>query len=317
MESMDELKIEKNIELNKITTFRIGGPAKYYFEASSTGELKKALTLANKNQINYFILGGGSNILANDNGYEGLVIKLSDEFIGIKDNQMTCSAGANLSLAVKKASTHGLSGLEWAVGIPGTVGGAVRGNAGAFGGSMSKSVDKVEVINVSSLHNSVFKNKKCGFSYRESIFKLSGKYLVLKIFLNLEHSTSEKIEKRMQEFLKRRKKIQPTFPSAGSIFKNIFFTHLNEANPLLADKAKEENIVKNGMIGAGWIIDQLGIKGKMIGGAMISREHANFIINRGNAKAEDVIMLISYIKQQVRDKFSIQLQEEIMYLGFE
>jgi len=328
---MIQSKIKQNIPLAPLTTFKIGGPAKFFIEVKTKDELLEALAWAKKNKQPFFILAGGSNVLINDKGVDGLVIKVCNKNITVRGERIECGAGVNLIKAVRLAVSNNLTGIEWAIGIPGTVGGAIRGNAGAYGHCMQELVETVEVFNPAKAGKKKFmqfSNKDCQFAYKESVFKftpldrknyLTGQdsnLLIWQIILKLKKGNASNINELINKYLKHRDQTQPKLPSAGCVFKNVEFANLRECNANLANEAEEAGIVKGGKVGAGWLIDKLDLKGKTIGGAKISLEHANFIVNTGKATAEDVIMLISFIKQQVRDKFGVQLQEEVQYLGF-
>jgi len=353
--------IQKNIFLSKCTTFKIGGPAKYFCVAKNIEETKKALEFAQRNSLKIFILGGGSNLLVSDRGFDGLVIKLQITNYKFQDNKIICGAGASLAKLVNESAKANLTGLEWAAGIPGiTVGGAICNNAGAFGKCMGDVVENVEILDIGKLGNKQYNrwlhsvrpaggpaepfcaigstalsglwsqhilgnwkleirklnNKQCRFSYRSSIFKEEKKYIIVGAVLKLEKGNKEESGKMIAEFLKSRREKQPLeYPSAGSVFENpiVGDKHLEK----LIDKYPElKGIAKNNAIPAGWLVETLELKGKKIGGAMISEKHGNFIVNASGAKAEDVVILISLTKQKVRDNFGIQLVEEIEYVGF-
>lgn len=309
-------KIQKDVVLAPLTTFKIGGPAKFFIEVKTKEEFTLALDWAEENKEDVFVLAGGSNVLINDNGIDGLVIKMSNSDIKIKGERLECGAGASLSAAVLLATKENLTGMEWAVGIPGTIGGAIRGNAGGYDSNIGETIETVEVLDARKNQFLQFSRRDCEFNYRTSIFKTNSDLLIWQTILRLKKGRTDDIKKEINNYVKNRAKTNPKLPSAGSVFKNIDFKTLDENNIPLAEKAKEEGIVKNDMVGAGWLIDMLDLKGKTIGGAKVSLEHANFIVNTGKATAEDVVALISYIKQQVRDRFKIQLQEEVQYLGF-
>jgi len=312
-----KLKIKQNIPLAPLTTFKIGGPAEYFFEAEEKEELEDAFRWAKKNKKEVTVLAGGSNVLINDKGIDGLVIKMNNKMINVRGARLDCGAGASLSRAVRLAVSNNLSGLEWAMGIPGaTIGGAIRGNAGAFGFSIGELAETVEVFNIKRRKFELFSNKNCKFNYRESIFKKNFNYLIWNVVLKMNKGNSNKTKSLVEKNFISRSKTQPKLPSAGCVFKNLSITNLREFNTKLADLAENEKVVKGGKVGAGWLIDLIGLKGRAVGGAKISLEHANFIINTGKATAEDVITLISLIKQQIRDRFRVQLFEEIQYLGF-
>lgn len=313
-----ENKIQENISLAPFSTFKIGGPAEFFVEVEEKEELEEATKWAKEKKKKFFILGGGSNVLISDKGVDGLVIKLLNNEIKIKGERIECGAGASLAKAASAAIAENLSGLEWAIGIPGaTVGGAVRGNAEAFEVGMGDIVETAEALDMKSRKFKIFSNRDCGFSYRESVFKENENLIIWRIVLKLKKERQDEIQKLVKKSIEHRTGKYPKLPSAGSVFKNIPAKIFRETNPILYEKIMEEGkITRQGNIGAGLLIDVLGLKGKTIGGAKISLEHANFIVNTGKAKAEDIIILISFIKQQVRDRLKIQLQEEIRYLGF-
>lgn len=259
-------EVKTNVSLKNYTTFKIGGPAKYFFTAKTKEELIKAIKAAKKLNLPFFVLGGGSNVLFSDKGFNGLVIKF----------------GQPLSSYISK-------GLEWAAGIPGTIQGAVCGNAGAFKKSMKDIVKEVEVFDAENEKIKNFKNKDCHFSYRNSIFRKKKKLIILSVKIKTRKSNA----KRIKQYLDYRKRTQPlNFPSAGSIFKN----------PKGFSAAE--------------LIEKCGLKGKKIGRVKISEKQANFIVNLGNGKAGDVKKLIKLIKKKTKDKFGIKLEEEIEFLGF-
>jgi len=326
------IKIQKNILLSKYTSFKIGGPAKYFCVAENVEEIKEALEYAEKNKLKIFILGGGSNLLISDEGFSGLVLRITNYELKIKDDEVFVGSGVSLAKLVSESVKNNLTGLEWATGIPGTIGGAIVNNAGANGGCLGDVVEEVEVFKnpsnplcekgkcTPSLKKGVggiFKldNKQCNFSYRNSIFKEEKKYIILNAVLKLKKGDKTKSEEVIAEILKTRKEKQPLeYPSAGSIFKNPEVDEKYLKN-LIKKYSELKNIAKNNTIPAGWLIEQIDeLKNKKIGGAMISEKHCNFIVNFNNAKAEDVVILISLIKQKIRMCFNIQLREEIEYL---
>ena len=309
------IEIKKNIDLSTLTTFRIGGKAKFFTEIFNKDELKQAIEFSRKKNLNFFILAGGSNILISDEGFDGLTIKMSNKEIYSEGTEVVCGAGASLADLVNFSIENSLTGLEWAAGIPGTVGGAVRGNAGAFGGEISDSVSEVEVLDAKTGNLEVvkLKNEECNFGYRSSLIKRDSNLIVVSVRFKLSQGTARESRILSEEIIKKRALKQPIGFSAGSFFKN----------PSTTDKSlieKFEKDIKMKMRGdklpAGWFIEDLGLKGKKIGGAQVSDKHANFIINTGKAKAEDVIILSSFLKQKVRDKYGIQLEEEINKIGF-
>ncbi len=313
-----EQKIQKNVPLAPFTTYKIGGPAKYYLEAAIREDLSGAFAWAIEQGIKVYVLGGGSNVLIPDRGVDGLVIRLANNDIAIKGERVECGAGAMLASIINKAKGNKLSGLEWASGIPrATVGGAIRGNAEAFNCPMSGLVETVEVYDKIKDKFVIYSNRECQFAYRMSIFKKTPDLLVWQAVLRMRSEDSDKIARLVEESLDFRGAHYPKLPGAGSIFENIDPDYFKKQNPAFFENELEGRVGQSGRISAGLLIDKLDLKGKTIGGAKVSLEHANHIINTGRAKAEEVLMLISYIKQQVRDNYNIQIKEEIQYFGFE
>jgi UDP-N-acetylmuramate dehydrogenase len=282
------LNLKKNVSLRKQTSFKIGGQAKYFFEAKTRKDLVKAVKAAKDFNLPFFVLGGGSNLIVSDKKFNGLVIKF----------------GQPLALFVSK-------GMDWAVGIPGTIQGAVYGNAGAFGKSMKDEVKQVEVLDVNNFKIKKFNNKDCCFSYRESVFKKNKNLIILSVEIKKKKTDLKKLKK----YLDYKKKSQPlNYFSAGSIFKNEKLTKQNEKT--IKNYSQFEEFKKTGKIPAAWLIEKAGLKGKRIGQAEVSKKHTNFIVNLGDAKANDVKKLINLTKKQVEKKFKIKLIEEIQYFNF-
>ena len=285
--------LQKDVLLSDYTTFRIGGPAKYFLKVEDKESLIKALSFSKNLSLPFFILGAGSNLLVSDSGYEGLVINFQFSIFNFQDNKIISGSGVRLGRLVQAALENNLSGLEWAAGIPGTLGGAIFGNAAAFDGSTGELVEKVEVLDTNDLQIKSLRQKECQFGYRDSIFKHKKNLIILSALLSLKKSDRKKIEIKMREHLDYKKKTQPlNFSSAGSVFKN--------------PKGYS----------AGFLIDKCGLKGKRIGNVEISKKHANFIVNLGGGKAKDVMSLIKLAKESVKKKYGIILEPEIQFLGF-
>ncbi len=304
-------KFQKKIPLSLCTTFRIGGPAKYFFSTADRNELRETLNWARANNEKVFILGGGSNVLFPDEGFAGLVIKFEPSGIEYKEQDnillAECDSGAFFSKLILEVSRWGYSGIEWGFGIPGTVGGAVCGNAGRVDREISQVVKKVLVLSP-ALEELELSKEECGFSYRNSRFKKSGE-VILKITFEFQKKAKEEID----ELAGQSKKIMeraPQFPSAGCAFKN----YILKENDSLLERPEIAERVRSGKIGAGFLIEQCGLKGKKVGGAQIWEEHANYIINLGQAKSADVRELIALAKRSVKEKFGVELEEEIRIL---
>ena len=287
--------IKQNEPLANHCTYRIGGPARVLFLAANEREIVAGIEIAKEKNFKMMILGGGSNVLFSDCGFDGLVLKLANNFIKIaeeKENRAVVLAGAGVPLAalVRFALDNSLAGMEWAAGIPGTVGGAVRGNAGAFGREIGASVSRMRALEISGkgVAPAIIGKEDCAFGYRESIFKRNKNLVITAAKFILEKGNADEIAAKVKECAKKKRVSQPLdFPSAGSVFKNPegFF--------------------------AARIIEDCGLKGRSAGGAQISEKHANFIVNRGNAKASDVLELIAQIKIAAKEKFAVDLKEEI------
>lgn len=306
--------VTENEILAPHTTFKIGGPARYFFVANSNNEIIQLVSIAAQNQLPYFILGGGSNLLISDNGFNGLVIKNNSQQIEIKDNIIKCDSGVTLSQVIKEATDNGLSGLEWAVGIPGTIGGAVRGNAGAYGSDIATVIKNVEVLRVDK--KEILENEDCQFNYRDSIFKQKNNQdIILSITLALEKKDTAKIKETIANILKERSgKFDKGF-CAGCIFKNIEISQEQAKKFQKKFSDFPKSFIEYGKIPAGWLIDQCGLKGKEVGNARVSDKHAAIIMNIGQAKAQNVVDLIDIIKQEVKNKFNLVLEEEIVRVG--
>jgi UDP-N-acetylmuramate dehydrogenase len=308
------IKTREKIPLKEYTTFKIGGPARYFFVAKNKEDLKNAILWAKKKKLPFFILGGGSNVLFSDNGFNGLVIKLQNTQYEIRNTNVIAGAGVPLQKLVLETAKKGLSGLENLAGIPGTLGGAIWGNGGAFGREIGDLVEEVKVLDAGSskLEVKKLRNKDCKFGYRDSIFKRKKNWIILEATLRLKKGKKKEIEEKIKEFLRLRKEKQPLeFPSAGSVFKNV---PIKKVPKEIREKFKEK--IKDGFLPAGVLIEAAGLKGFQIGGVKISEKHANFIVNVENARAKDVVKLIELIKKGVKRKFNIELEEEIKLVGF-
>jgi UDP-N-acetylmuramate dehydrogenase len=308
-------RLEENVSLKDYTTFKIGGPAKYFLRTSDRKELKKIIEVALRDNIKFLIIGGGSNTLFSSDGFDGLVIVYKID--NVKERPLVEKKGEDLfivdaaiPLSSLIAEMKSFSGLEWGAGIPGTLGGAINGNAGALGESISDSIESVDALEIKNgeVSERTFNKKECCFGYRTSVFKDNYELLVVSAELRLAKGDEKEIQERVRENLEKRKVKQPKGFSAGSVFKN-YFGKIDEAIVSIYPDLKIFS--EKGVIPAGLLIELCGLKGKQIGDAKISEEHTNFIINLGSATSEDVISLINFIKKSVKEKFSIDLKEEI------
>ncbi len=308
------LAFKSQVALAPFTTFHIGGPAEYFVEVTTVGELVEALDHAKKNNWSTFVLAGGSNLLIHDRGIRGLVIRVANKSFRIEGEKLLADAGVPLLDLVRAASAAGLSGMERLAGIPGSLGGAVRGNAGAFGmeiGTVTRSV-KVYDRQQSALRS--FSREQCAFHYRSSYFKSHPELVILSVELRLQAGEREELQSINEATMAKREAKHPQSAlCAGSFFMNPVVSDTR----LHAEFEKDTGMAsKDEKLPAGWLIDHVGLRGKQIGGAQISPKHPNYLINTGTATAEEVIMLASVVKQRVRDELGIQLKEEVQLVGF-
>ena len=287
LEKLNLEKIEKDISLSTLTTYKTGGIAKLVVYPNNINNLKQMLKLIHKYNIKYFILGKGSNTLFSDKEFNGVIIKLDKlNNFKIKQTEIYVESGMILSKLVQASVKNELTGLEFAIGIPGTIGGAIYMNAGAYGNNMSNIVKSVIVLNEKFQIKEILL-EKLKFDYRYSIFQDNKNLICVAANIKLEHGNHDEIASKIKENLLKRKNSQPLeYPSAGSVFRN-----------------PEGNY-------AGKIIEELGLKGKNIGGAEISTKHANFIINKNNASSYDILNLIKLVQKEVKDKYKIDLKLE-------
>lgn len=312
------LAVLANEPLKNHTTFKIGGPARFFVRVNSKQDLLKCLRAAHELKLPFLLLGGGSNLLISEKGFDGIVIKMEAGAIEMGGAEqcsartaiVKCFAGCNLGAMIRESLKKNLSGLEFAANIPGTVGGGVWGNAGAYGKGVGDFVSEVEVIKLNfkskdHVNLKVFSKEECGFEYRSSVFKKNLDLIIaeIKFELIVNEKATEAFDIINKEWKERMVKQPLDLPSAGCAFKNIGVVpkHL-------------EQFAVHGKIQAGRLIESVGLKGKKIGGAMISDKHANFIVNIDNASATDVIELIELAKKAVKEKFNLKLETEIQII---
>ncbi len=302
--------------LAKHVNIRIGGPVRYFVEAKNAQDIIDAVQLAKQYEVPYFILGGGSNTIASDEGWNGLVIKVANRELKIEGTKVIAEAGVISALVARKTAEAGLKGFTWAISLPGTIGGAVRGNAGCFGGEMKDSVVSVRVLRDGEVMD--IPATELHFSYRHSIFKDPAHTgdVILSATLKLENGDAVEEKALLDSYLSSRKASQPLgSSSAGCMFKNFEFTDETDIRQIEADAQIPALMLANHRIAAGWIIEQLGLKGLQVGDAQVSEVHGNFLLNKGHATAKDIAELISRIKSRARDVYGVQLQEEVQFLG--
>jgi len=290
--------IEFDKELAPYSSYATGGKAKYFMAAATTRQVEHAVRSARKLGLPFFLLGGGSNVLISDSGYDGLIVKMDIKGLNVVDEvDIECGAGEDLMSLVDFATEQSLTGLEFAAGIWGSVGGAIYGNAGAFGGEIGSVLSRATLVDCDGRIKEVDRDY-CRFGYRHSYLKVSREVVVQARF-HLARAGREAIEERVEEILTIRKTKHPVDEcTAGCFFKNI------------PDPAE-----KYGKLPAGRLLDEAGAKGMSVGGARVFEKHANIIVNDGNATSKDISDLADKLKKTVYDKFGITLQEEVVRVG--
>lgn len=307
-----EGRVKRDVPIAPFTTFKIGGPATMFFEALTNEDLVKSITFARKFKIPFYLLSGGSNVLVNDKGVDKLVIKISTSDLIIKENYIVADGGVPLASLVNASIENGLQGLVWASGIPGNVSGAVRGNAGAYGGEMKDSIHSIEVMRGSKQF--VIEREHLTFGYRDSQFKHNNDIILAVKFEFAEKGKVDVMRVESEKIIAERKEKHPEAPCAGSFFKNILITEDNEE--IFKKLGIPEKSWGYKKVPSGWLLDQVDMRGKSIGGAKVSDKHANIIVNTGDATADDVLQLVSLMKTKVRDELGIQIEEEVQLVGF-
>ena len=278
--------------MKKHITFRVGGPAACFLTPSTKEQIREILHLCQEEKTPYFILGNGSNLLVSDQGFDGVVLQVYKNMnqMAVEGEHLRVQAGALLSATARKALEAGLTGMEFAAGIPGTMGGAAVMNAGAYGGEMKDILESVTVLTPEGEQKEL-KNEELQLGYRTSVVKEKG-YIVLEAVLSLKKGDPEAIKSRMDELKEQRVTKQPLeYPSAGSTFK------------------RPEGYF------AGKLIQDAGLRGYQVGGAQVSEKHCGFVINKENATAKDVVDLIHDVQRIVYEKFQVQLETEVKFLG--
>ncbi len=287
-----EERVREKEPMAQHTTFRIGGPAALFVELSSEKEAQEVVTLLNEYEEDYYLVGNGSNLLVSDSGFSGVILHFAKEYshIEVQGEKIICEAGALLSQIGRVALEAELSGFAFAAGIPGSIGGAMVMNAGAYGGEMKQVVEKVRLLDKTG--HIVEKNcEEMHFAYRHSLLK-EEPYLVLQVTLSLQKGDKAVILKEMEELAKQRREKQPLeYPSAGSTFK------------------RPEGYY------AGKLIDDAGLRGYQRGGAQVSEKHCGFVINKEHATAQDVYQLICDVQAKVEKEFQVKLEPEVIMLG--
>lgn len=306
------IRLRENILFSALTTLRIGGPIKYFVPVFSIEELIQLIKSAEKERLPYLVIGGGSNLLVADEGFNGFVIQNLIHSIEIRDGTVEIGAGADLQELVWFANKNGILGFEKLAGIPGSVGGAVYGNAGAYGQVISGNLVWVEVLDSQTLKHKKLQKDESKFGYRDSGFKKT-REIILKVGFSITKGDAGELSLTSNEVVKTRmQKYPPGIACPGSFFKNVEADKLSKEvlSTIPTDK------ILYGKIPAGWLLEEVGAKGQRRGGVEIAPWHGNLFINKGKGKASDFLELAREYKQKVSDKFGIVLESEVQLIGF-
>jgi UDP-N-acetylmuramate dehydrogenase len=305
------LTVSRDTPLARYTRFGIGGPADLYVETDSVEAFIQAMAVARESGLPTMVIGGGTNLIVSDAGFRGIVLRYRANGIVAANGRVVAQAGAVLQDLVDYTIDRGLKGLETLAGIPGSVGAAVYGNAGAYGHSLSERVVKVQFFDGECVR--VFGNEECEFRYRESIFKRHKEWIIFSTQLLLDPADAPELKKIAGDILTvRNEKFPVTMKCAGSIFKNLLLRELPEA---VAAEVPAK-VVREGKIPAAWFLEQVGAKGMSRGDIRVAEYHANLIYNSGEGTASDLRAVIDELKARVRARFGIEIEEEVQYVGY-
>ena len=310
------MRIRNHVPLKPYTNYRIGGPASYFVNARTVRDVLDALAWARADNLPVFILGSGTNIIVSDAGYDGLVLRNGTASYSVRGRDITAEAGVTLQTLVDTATACGLAGLEWAGGLPGSVGGAIYGNAGAFGGAIHDVLVSVKTAAPDGAVRDI-PARECAMGYRESIFKKRDGLTVISATFRLRPGDPAALGGKVEELRTWRRTKHPVeYGNCGSVFKSVPVTEPDawvfEKYPDIAEAIREKNIA------AAFFIDKCGLKHRREGGITVSGKHPNFLVNEtGGATARDVRSLIDRIKRGVFHQFGISLEEEVQYVGFD
>jgi UDP-N-acetylmuramate dehydrogenase len=304
------LALSARFPLARCTRFAIGGEADLYAEAGSADALAAALTAARDSSIDIAVIGDGTNLVVSDDGFRGLALRYRAGRIACAGNSVSADAGASLDALVDFTVERGLEGLETLAGIPGSVGGAVYGNAGAYGHSISERIASIRFFDGSQVRT--LDNSDCRFRYRESVFKSHKQWVILAAELRLDPADKAALRRIAGGIVEaRNRKFPPTLQCAGSIFKNLLLPDL----PAGAAAQVPASTVREGKVPAAWFLDVVGAKGAQRGGIRVADYHANLIYNADGGSAADLCALIGELKARVLERFGLELEEEVQYVG--
>jgi UDP-N-acetylmuramate dehydrogenase len=305
------VSVSQGALLSRHTRFGIGGPADVLVQAASEEAFAEALRISRASGANYSVIGDGTNLIVSDQGFDGIVLRLTAQGIDRDGSTVRAQAGAELQALVDYSIQHGLRGLETMTGIPGSVGAALYGNAGAYGHSIDERVRQVRFLDGPAVRS--FGPEECRFRYRESVFKAHKDWIILSVELAMTPASTAELRQAADEIFKiRLAKYPASMKCAGSIFKNLILAELPEA----VRRQIPQRVVREGKAPSAYFLEQVGAKGMRSGGIHVAEYHANLIYNAGDGTARELCQLIADLKSRVRKQFDLELEEEVQYVGF-
>jgi UDP-N-acetylmuramate dehydrogenase len=309
--SIEGVTVQRDVSLSTQTRFGLGGPAAVFADAVLPDAFVRAWRCLAQSQVPVVIIGGGSNLVVSDNGFDGTVLRYTARGILVNGSRVIADAGAMLQELVDTTIQNGLAGIHTMTGIPGWVGGAIYGNAGAYGRAINQSVVRVRFFDGVSVRD--YSNSQCQFRYRESTFKDNKGWVVFSTELELENADGAQLRGQADEILAiRNAKYPPSMKCAGSIFKNLIFDQL----PSKVQVRVDPKVIREGKVPSAWFLEQIGAKGMVNGGIRVADYHANLIYNEGTGAAIEVRQLVEELKRRIRDHFGFEIEEEVQYVGF-
>ena len=309
--TLENVSVQRDVPLSQHTRFGIGGPADFYIETSNPASFAQALAFVRASGLDWVVIGGGTNLIVSDEGFRGVCLRLTSDRISADSLTVEAESGAVLQNLVDFTVDRGMAGLHTMTGIPGSVGAAVYGNAGAYGHSIQERVRCVRFLDGEIIRE--FGNAECQFHYRESIFKRNKQWIIVSTTLEMEAGDAAELRKTADSILAtRNRKYPPTMRCAGSIFKNFL---LAELPPTVAAEIPAKAIIE-GKVPSAWFLEQVGAKGMKRGGIEVADYHANLIYNAGGGTARDLVAIVTELKGRIRQRWDIPLAEEVQYVGF-
>lgn len=309
--NIPNLTVSLGALLSERTRFGIGGPAEIYAEAADEQSFIEAWKVARESNVCYTVIGAGTNLVVSDAGFAGIVLRFTGAHIRVQSTLVRVAAGAELQSLVDCCIARGLRGLETMTGIPGSVGAAVYGNAGAYGHSINERIQQVRFFDGTAIRS--FGNADCEFRYRESIFKRHKDWIIFSADLLMDAGQTEELRKTADEIFKiRLEKYPPTMKCAGSIFKNLILAELPDS----VQRVVPQRVIREGKVPSAYFLEQVGAKGMRNGGIEVAAYHANLIYNTGRGTSKELCEVIDDLKTRVQDKFGLKLEEEVQYVGF-